>query len=155
MPRFRPKGVLERSALAHLFKRTLSQIPTTFGRLAYLASLRDPNSGGYRHHGLFVTFGREEGSQALETSHRQVFSEWISMPLEGKYGDLLAYLDELEDPREMVIRHWTRSGAYQPMIPASATDAEKALYLQELQVLLDLLSHAAGAGRDRSSWPRP
>jgi hypothetical protein len=44
--------MLERSATADLFKNTLSRIPTLFGRLAYLASLRDSNSGIYRHYGL-------------------------------------------------------------------------------------------------------
>src|SRR6478672_862944 len=70
MPRFRLKGMLERNALADLWKHTLSQIPSTYGRLAYLASLRDANSGVYRHHGLSAAFGREESVSAMRKSHQ-------------------------------------------------------------------------------------
>ncbi|MDP9115300.1 MAG: hypothetical protein M3O20_16675, partial [Acidobacteriota bacterium] len=75
MPRFKPKGMLERDALADLWKHTLSQIPTVYGRLVYLASLRDPNSGTYRHHGLSASFGREQSIYALRKSHEQTFLE--------------------------------------------------------------------------------
>ena len=64
MPRFKVKGALERSAAEDLWRHTLSRIPTLFGRIAYLASLRDPNSGIYRHHGLSAVFGRDESSNA-------------------------------------------------------------------------------------------
>ena len=81
MPRFKLKGTLERDAVADLWKHTLSQIPTTYGRLVYLASLRDPNSGSYRHHGLSAAFGREQSTYALRTSHEQTFLQWLNLPL--------------------------------------------------------------------------
>ena len=64
-------GALEHNAMADLWKNTLSQIPTAYGRLSYLASLRDPNSGIYRHHGLAAMFGRDESSRALRQSQRR------------------------------------------------------------------------------------
>ena len=68
--------MLERTATADLFKNTLSRIPTVFGRLAYLASLRGPDSGVYGHHGLTLMFGREESKRALARSHHTFhFSE--------------------------------------------------------------------------------
>ena len=48
---------LERGAAADLWRNTLSQIPTLFGRLVYLSSLRDSNSGAYEHYGLAKVFG--------------------------------------------------------------------------------------------------
>jgi hypothetical protein len=155
MRRSTPKGALERSALADVFKHTLSRIPTAFGRLAYLASLRNPNSGNYHHHGLFMAFGREESVKALVKSHRRVFREWLAMPLQAKHRDLTAYFAELEDPPESVIRHWMHSRVYQSYIPESATRAEKEFYIKELDVLLEVLSYAAGAGRGRASSLRP
>src|SRR6516162_2021143 len=112
MPRFRPKAMLERSATADLFKNTLSRIPTLFGRLAYLASLRDPVSGIYRHHGLGSIFGREEARKALSESHWQIFREWLNISLEEKSEDLRRYLDNLEDPAAAVLQHWAEAHMY-------------------------------------------
>jgi hypothetical protein len=88
MPQFRPKPMLERSATADLFKNTLARIPTVFGRLAYLASLRDANSGIYSHHGLAAIFGRDESRKALSQSHQAVFQEWLNLALREKKEDL-------------------------------------------------------------------
>ena len=84
--------MLERNALADLWKHTLSQIPNTYGRLAYLASLRDPNSGSYRHYGLSAAFGREDSTLALRKSHEDTFLEWLQMPLSAKTEALRAHL---------------------------------------------------------------
>src|SRR5450631_2650711 len=98
MPRFKLRGVLERSAVSDLWRHTLSHIPTTFGRLVYLASLRDPNSGVYRHHGLSSVFGRDESIKALRESHEQTFLEWIGLTMEEKHCDLRQYLIAIEEP---------------------------------------------------------
>src|SRR5579862_3699526 len=112
MPRFKLKGVLERYAVQDLWKHTLSRIPTLYGRLFYLSSLRDPNSGAYRHHGLSTAFGREESARALQESHEEAFLEWVKLPLSEQKADLTHYLDELEDPHRTVVNHWLRSKSY-------------------------------------------
>src|SRR6266853_6042270 len=127
MPRFRPKGMLERNAVADLWKHTLSQIPSIYGRLVYLASLRDANSGIYRHHGLSAAFGREDSMLALAESHTRVFVEWLGMPRAEKHQDLTAYLQGLDDGYDTAIRHWRRTQAYLVNVPSSATPAEKQL----------------------------
>src|SRR5579862_8888999 len=109
--------MLERTATADLFKNTLSRIPTVFGRLAYLASLRGPDSGVYGHHGLTLMFGREESRKALASSHEQVFLEWIKLSLEEKNRDLRAYLDGLEEPTPAVLEHWGQSEVYRSYVP--------------------------------------
>src|SRR5437016_12980327 len=106
MPRVKGKGAFERTAMADLLKNTLSRIPTVFGQIMYLASLRDANSGVYRHHGLSVSFGRQDSVQALTESHTRVFLEWLGMTLAEKHQDLSAYLQGLEEGYDTVIRHW-------------------------------------------------
>jgi len=81
----------DRSAAADLWRNTLSQIPTTFGRLIYLASLRDQNTGAYHHHGLAQLFDEEQANQTLRQSHNQVFSEWLCFNLEQQKKDLLIW----------------------------------------------------------------
>jgi len=139
MPRVKGRGTLERSAAADLVKHTLSRIPTVFGQIMYLASLMDANSGVYRHHGLSITFGRQESARALAESHTRVFLQWLEMPLAEKHPDLNAYLETLEDGRVAVIGHWRRTKAYLGSVPSSATPAEKALFSKDLELLLELL----------------
>jgi hypothetical protein len=135
MARFK-RQALERSAVADLFKHTLSKIPTRYGRLVYLASLRDQNSGIYRHHGLSTAFGREESMRALEESHEQVFREWLGLPLPEKHSDLGEYLSSLEDPVETAVQYWLKSGIHRSWPPPGATEPEKDFFYQDLEVLL-------------------
>jgi hypothetical protein len=137
VPQFRPKAMLERSATADLFKNTLSRIPTLFGRLAYLASLRDSNSGVYRHHGLASIFGREESRKALSQSHQTVFQEWLNLPLAEKRGDLSQYFEGLEDSLPAVLDHWSNLRTYRGYMPASARESERELFCAEFDVLLE------------------
>jgi len=139
MPRSRPKGSLERTAAADLFKHTLSRIPTVYGRLSYLASLRDPNSGVYRHHGLFLAFGRDESVQALQRSHESLFLTWLTLSLAEKNEDLAAFMATLEDSQAVIVKHWRQSRVYRTYIPPSASPAETELFISELEVLLDVL----------------
>jgi hypothetical protein len=138
MPRFRPTGKLERSALADLCKHTLSRIPTVSGRLIYLATLRDAHSGTYRHHGLITAFGRDEAVRALKESHQAAFHSWLNLSLSEKNDDLRQYLATLDDPHEDIVQHWLQSRVYRSYVPASAIKAETDLFCQDLETLLEL-----------------
>jgi len=144
MRRFKPKGLLDRSAAADLFKHTLSQIPTLYGRLTYLASLRDPNSGIYRHYGLSAAFGREQSIRAFQVSHTKTFREWLKLPLSQKSSDLAAYFETLEEPRSVIARHLLRSKGFLTCVPDSASKAERTHFSAELELLLDLITRVAG-----------
>src|ERR1700733_4646430 len=85
-------AVFDRSAASDLWRNTLSQIPTVFGRLVYLASLRNPNNGNYEHHGLALVFGEDEANRALKDSHSTVFAGWLTFNLEQQKADLDLYL---------------------------------------------------------------
>jgi hypothetical protein len=161
MPRFKPLAKLERSALADLFKNTLSRIPTVTGQLLYLAGLRDQNSGVYRHHGLAATFGRDESARALRESHRSIFQTWLNLPFADKNSDLREYLSALDDPQEEVVAYWLQSGTYRTYVPPGAMEVETELFCQDLETLLELLKneairrrlHSGGDARDQDSSP--
>lgn len=149
MPRVR-KGALERSAAGDLWKRTLSQIPTVYGRLAYLASLRDPNSGIYRHHGLAAMFGRDESSRSLRESHEQIFLEWIALSMREKRLDLGRHFAGLEDPMNVVVDHLLASGIYRSQSPASARAMEHALFCTDFEILLETIRNGLGEAPESS-----
>ena len=129
--------MLAGSAVGDLFKNTLSRIPTVFGRLAYLGSLRDPTSGVYNHHGLSTLFGRDESRRALSEGHRQVFQEWLNLPLSEKREDLDDFLKSAGEERNTFLKFWMKSGAPANSLPASAFEAEKELFVKEFAILVE------------------
>jgi hypothetical protein len=132
---------LERGAAADLWRNTLSQIPTVFGRLVYLASLRDMNSGGYQHYGLAQIFGEKDTDKTLRHSHIQIFSEWLNFNLEQQKEQLETYLGGLEEDISAILSTWIRLAPYRNLIPARAREVERRLYLTDLETVLELLKH--------------
>jgi len=135
---------LERGAPADLWRNTLAQIPSVFGRLAYLCSLRDANTGVYQHYGLSQIFGDQAANEALCTSHQQVFAEWLSFDLEQQKADLDLYLAGLEGNRRIIVETWLRLAPYRSLVPSSAREVERELYVRDLEILLELLRSEYG-----------
>jgi hypothetical protein len=140
------RGSLERGAPADLWRHTLSQIPCLFGRLVYLSSLRDSNTGGYEHHGLALVFGEEESNKTLRESHDKAFEEWLSYGLEEQKADLDLYFSSLGTDKKTLLKTWQRLAPYRNLIPASARSAERGLFLTDLEALLELLTNEYGVG---------
>ncbi|HLG96104.1 MAG TPA: hypothetical protein VKX49_07320 [Bryobacteraceae bacterium] len=135
---------LDRGAVSNLWRNTLSQIPSVFGRLVYVSSLRNPNNGKYEHHGLALIFGDDNANKALKKSHGQIFSEWLTFNLEQQKTDLELYLSGLPDRREVVLQNWVNLAPYRNLIPGSVRGPDRRLYISDLTTLLELLRTAAG-----------
>ena len=133
-----------RGAIADVWRSTLSQITTQFGKLAYFATLRNPISGAYEHHGLAALFGEEESCAALAASHADVFAVWLALPLEQQKADLDAYLAELDEDKATVVLNWLGSRSYQSFVPAPARDPARALFMSDMGVLLGVLKRECG-----------
>ncbi len=135
----RKKGGMERGAAADLWRHTLTQIPSTFGRLVYLSSLRDQNTGRYEHHGLSQIFGESSANEALTESHVQTFAEWLCLNLEQQKADLDLYLSSFQTDRRTILETWIRLSPYRNLMPSTAGEPERRLYLADLEALLELL----------------
>jgi hypothetical protein len=135
---------LSRGAAADLWRHTLSQIPGVFGRLVYLCSLRDANTGLYQHFGLAQAFGDEEAERVLRESHRQAFAEWLCFGLEEQKAGLDLYLSSLEGHRRTIIENWIRIAPYRNLAPSDAREAERRLFLVDLETILELLRNEYG-----------
>lgn len=136
-----PRRTLERGAGSDLWRNTLSQIPSVFGRLVYLSALRNPNNARYSHHGLALVFGEDEANRALRKSHTQAFGEWLSFDLEKQRADLDLYLSALFEDRKTVLEAWISLMPYRNLIPNSAKTMERRLYLADFNALLELLKN--------------
>src|SRR5271154_1725230 len=73
MPERRLLSSNREAAIAESWQRTLGAIPTLIGRLAYLSSLRNANTGSYEHFGLAQRIGEDEVDRTLRRSHMNTF----------------------------------------------------------------------------------
>ncbi len=143
----------EHRSAEDLWRRTLSMIHSTFGRLEYLERIRNPHSGRYEHHGLALVFGDDEADQTLRESHRQVFLEWLNMSLELQKVDLDLFLSEQPTDRCAMVETWRRLAPYRNLPPVSASAPEIELYLGDLELLLETIrNECADARPGRSDW---
>ena len=144
-PRERDNAPLDRTPAADLWRNTLSQIPTVFGRLVFLCSLRNLNNGQYEHHGLALVFGALEASRALKKSHREAFEEWLSFHIEQQKADIELYLSAQPEDRRTILKTWAKLEPYRNLLPSAVKDVEKKLYLSDLRAILRVLKNACGA----------
>jgi hypothetical protein len=144
MAQTRSKGVLERGISSDLWRRTLSQIPSCLGRLAYLSSLRIPNSGRYEHHGLALRFGESETDKTLRKTHNESFTEWLNYSMEQQKADLELYLSAQEGEKREILENWAALMPYRYYVPASVREPERMLYVSDLEILLKILRNEFG-----------
>ena len=143
-------AALDRGAASDLWRNTLSQIPSVFGRLVYLASLRNANSGRYEHHGLALIFGEEEANRALKKSHSNIFADWLAFNVEQQKVDLDLYISGLFEDKRTVVETWLKLAPYRNLIPTTVRGVERRLYISDLTALMELLRNEyAVAGPDR------
>jgi hypothetical protein len=109
-------------------------VPTVFGRLVFLASLRDGARGRYRHDSLARQLGPDDMDRTLCNSHHQVFSEWLNFNLTEQKSDLDDYLRRAGKPAEI---------PYRDLVPPTAREVERQLYLTDLETLLELLKYGS------------
>jgi hypothetical protein len=145
MAQTRSKGILERGISSDLWRRTLSQIPSCLGRLAYLSSLRIPNTGRYEHHGLALKFGDSETDKTLRKTHNESFSEWLNYSMEQQKADLELYLSAQEGEKREILENWAALMPYRYYVPASVREPERMLYVSDLEILLKILRNEYGA----------
>ncbi len=144
-------AALDRSAFSDLWRNTLSQIPSVFGRLVYLSALRNQNTAKYEHHGLVLVFGEDEANKALRKSHVQAFAEWLSFNIEQQKADLDLYISALFEDKKTVLETWARIAPYKYLAPASARSVERRLFLADFKAILDVLKNeydVSGDDRD-------
>ena len=131
-----------------VWKRTLDRIPSQFGKLVYLAELRNDNSGKYQHFGLAQLYGEDEANRVLRASHESVFGEWLTYPLERQRAELESYLVGLDDDRRTVLQTWGTLAPYRKLPPEAAGEAERMLFSSDLEVTLELMRRESFGGRD-------
>jgi len=94
-------------------------------------------TGRYAHPPLSQIVGREITDRTLCHSHHEIFSQWLSFSLSRQKADLDEYLLSSNGPLDLAI--------YRDIMPGSAHQVERQLYLTDLETLLELLRFEYGA----------
>lgn len=114
-----------------MWRKTLLRIPTHFGRLVFLASLREDLTGKYCHVPLLEVLGRDLTDRTLRHSHHQIFAEWLNFSLSEQKSDLDDYLTASQLSLDAL--------PYRELAPFTAHQVERQLYLTDLETLLELI----------------
>jgi hypothetical protein len=136
---------LTRNASDDLWRRTISQIPSVYGRLVYLGGRRNSDTGLYEHHGLAAMFDEQLTDFALRESHLHTFREWLNFDLEQQRADLELHLAEQPTTRRTMLETWLRLTPFRSAIPISASPADRDLFLGEFELLLRILLNESRA----------
>jgi hypothetical protein len=140
------------AAIAETWQRTLSSIPTLIGRVAYLASLRNVNTGSYEHFGLAQRIGEDEVDRIIRRSHMGIFQEWLCFGLERQKDELEEYFSGLEGDRREIISSWLTLEPWNHWVPAESRDVERKLFNADLAVILEFVRVEYGvSSRDPDS----
>ena len=126
------------------WRRTLAKIDTLLGRLAYLASLRNANTGTYEHFGLAERVGASEVDRLIRRSHLEVFQQWLCFNLEHQKEQLEAYFSGLEGDSREILSNWLVLGPYAAWVPAESRDVERKLFYSDLEMVLELIRNESG-----------
>ncbi len=143
--RFAHTSRREHPASDELWVRDLSRIETFYGRLVYLAGLRDPNTGRYEHYGC----GPAEttaANRSLKGTHEQIFTEWVAYPLEKKMSDIEQYIrrHRVTSIERDLIDAWLRLTPYKNLVPASIQGPERRKHVSDFEAILGLLKNVYG-----------
>lgn len=129
---------------------SLAAIPTQLGRLSYVASLRDPATGLYRHPDLEASYPQGSVQDAIAYCHRELFDRILELPLDEQEKDLRRFLAETGEPCAPTAQSWQKQETYRRLAPSGAPTYLTDLFESNMRVALRLI-----AGHPSSASPAP
>jgi hypothetical protein len=128
---------IHRKILYDLVVHYLGPLSSGYGRLAYLAALRDPITGKYAHEKLAAVYGEERVSEALAKCHEEMFERLLVLPLAQQEEDLRNYVSSLPAGQE-----WNDAQCIdttRTWVPPESPDYLTELFCSNTAALCDLL----------------
>ena len=129
-----------RSVIEDFTSRTLAAIPSDFGRLYYVSSLKDPGTGRYEHDGLMNLYSHASVQAGLMHCHEELFSRILETPLSHQERDLRNCLETAGDRFWPVVESWRESRDFKMMCPGGLPGYLNELFCSNMNALLAIFS---------------
>jgi len=139
------------AAYDDLLHRSLSKIPGDLGRVIYLASTRDYNTGAYRHEGLAARFRSDAAEKALAAAHREIFYRVAAYSLQELVRELELYVNSSRQTRGEVLHIWQKLEPYRLALPSNVNVAVARFFISNVRLALAILQLQAQPPASRSA----
>jgi hypothetical protein len=116
----------------------LATIPSTFGKLTFLAGLRDESTGCYTDPLAALLYGNQLDA-VLEQRHRQFFLAWLGLDLATQTTQVAQYLAVDDEDKNRLVEQWIKERRYEKLAPPAAREVERKLFVSDLITILLLL----------------
>jgi hypothetical protein len=124
-----------RQAMDQFDRESLSVIPTMFGRIVYLSSLRDGII--YREPLLQASLGSDDAQAVLSKLHCALVIAWLRLTMQERHDDIRQYLATETD--QTVAKKWLRGANISEVLPEDLSATDRELFVSELHVLLAIM----------------
>jgi|ERR1700721_1327859 len=145
--RFQLKRIDAEAAKEVLEFHRLDRIEDDFGRLVYLASTRDHNTGAYYDVVLASLFSESATASALSICHQEIFCRLALSSLESLVSQLKRYLRSPSLDSHKALRTLETLNPSSPLIPTNCDSVMRELFLSNVRVALAILKHGQSSSR--------
>ena len=135
--------------------RTLEPLGYDFGRLIYMSSLRDFNTGEYYHQGLAHSFSEQAARAALSACHQEIFYRLTSSPLESLVAQVERFIRSSPHDWETTFNAWETLEAYRVMIPSVSNRLVAELFRSNVRVAMEVLKRRGGIQAEKQPGALP
>ena len=129
-----------RSVIEDFASRTLAVIPSDYGKLYYVNSLRNLDTGRYQHDGLAHLYSEDSVQAALAQCHEEIFARILEAPLRQQERDLRRCLEVAGDQFWAVVESWRETGYFKNMCPDGLPEYLSDLFCSNMGALLIIFS---------------
>jgi hypothetical protein len=129
-----------RAVIEDFSSTTLAAIPSDFGRLCYVSSLRHSATGRYEHDGLLRLYSENSVQEALSNCHEEMFSRILETPLRDQAHDLRRCMAAAGHTIEDLIHTCRTDPSFRTMCPDGLPDYLHELFCSNMGALLAIIA---------------
>lgn len=133
--------MIPENTIASYLCNALAYLPSSFAKLVFLTSLRDPYTGRYVHEGWASCSSPDEVHEMLHEAHRIAFQAVLELPLLGMARELRKHFQSLEEAERRAAEVWLELEPYREMIPQGSPEICRRLFISQVRLALELLVH--------------